>query len=218
MTVTLESNLNNETAGSLYPGARGKIMFTVTPHTDNLGDITINLSRVLKAKGNIYKEADGTLSNDASTLLSLVKGHLLFFTSCKNGYYSGRVEKGQIKIPKSKFCEDGKTTNPTKKPVPITLYWVWPEYFQNFVLTGNTNYYKNLFASAKDAGYLELKADVNKNKATYFYGLSSAVADTDPYTDMDAYSALYNNADEKIGNEVISIQLRITAQEGATNG
>lgn len=214
MTVTLESNLNNETAGSLYPGARGKIMFTVTPHTDDLGDITINLSRVLKAKGNIYKEADGKLSDDASTLLSLVKGHLLFFTSCKNGYYSGRVEKGQIKIPKESFNEGEGVL----KPVPITLYWVWPEYFQNFALTGNTNYYKNLFASAKDAGYLELKADVNKNKATYFYGLSSAAADTDPYTDMDAYSALYNNADEKIGNEVISIQLRITAQEGTTNG
>ena len=220
MTVTLGSNLNNETAGSLYPGARGKITFTVTPRTDNLGDITINLSRVLrvKAKENIYKEADGNLSNDASTLLSLVKGHLLFFTSCQNGYYSGRVANGKITIPKSNFCMDEKTTNPTNQPVPVTLYWVWPEYFQNFVLTGNTNYYKNLFASAKDAGYAELKADVNENKATYFYGLSSAVADTDPYTDMDAYSALYNNADEKIGNEVISIQLRITAQEGTTNG
>lgn len=219
MTVTLGSNLNNETAGSLYPGARGKITFTVTPRTDNLGDITINLSRVLKvkAKGNIYKEADGNLSNGASTLLGLVKGHLLFFTGCENGYYSGRVEKGQIKIPKSKFCEDGKTTNPTKKPVPVTLYWVWPEYFQNFVLTGNTNYYKNLFA-AEDEDYRALKTDVNKNKATYFYDPSNSGADTDPYADVDTYSALYNNADEKIGNEVISIQLRITAQEGTTNG
>ena len=218
MTVTLTSNLNNETAGSLYPGARGKIMFTVTPHTDNLGDITISLSRVLKAKGNIYKEADGNLSNDASTLLNLVKGHLLFFTSCQSGYYSGRVENSQIKIPKSAFCEGGKTTNPTNKSVPVILYWVWPEYFQNFVLTGNTNYYKNLFA-AEDAGYVELKTDVNGNKANYFYGSSSAVAATDhPYDNMDTYSALYNNADELIGNEVISIQLRITAQEGTTNG
>ena len=214
MTVTLESNLNNETAGSLYPGARGKIMFTVTPHTDDLGDITINLSRVLKAKENIYKEADGTLSNDASTLLSLVKGHLLFFTSCKNGYYSGRVEKGQIKIPKESFHEGEGVL----KPVPITLYWVWPEYFQNFVLTGNTNYYKNLFLSAEGNDYGALKTDVNKNKAAYFYDPSNSSADTDPYADVDTYSALYNNADEKIGNEVISIQLRITAQEGTTNG
>ena len=217
MTVTLTSNLNNETAGSLYPGARGQITFTVTPRTDNLGDITINLSRVLKAKGNIYKEADGNLSDKASTLLGLVKGHLLFFTSCQNGYYSGRVENSQIKIPKSDFCEDGKTTNPTNKSVTITLYWVWPEYFQNFVLTGNTNYYKNLFA-AEGKDYDALKTDVNDNKTNYFYDPSNTVAVSDPYDNVVTYSALYNNADEKIGNEVISIQLRITAQEGTTNG
>lgn len=231
MTVTLTSNLNNETAGSLYPGARGQITFTVTPLTDNLGDITVNLSRVLKAKDNIYKEADGNLSADANTLLSLVKGHLLFFTSCQNGYYSGRVENSQIKIPKSDFCEDGKTTNPTNKSVPVTLYWVWPEYFQNFVLTGNTNYYKNLFA-AEGKDYDALKTDVNKNKTHYFYDTSGSTATasasgdsantpptvTDAYANVDTYSALYNNADEKIGNEVISIQLRITAQEGTTNG
>lgn len=217
MTVTLTSNLNNETAGSLYPGARGQITFTVTPHTDNLGDITISLSRVLKAKGNIYKEADGNLSDEASTLLNLVKGHLLFFTSCENGYYSGRVEDGKITIPKSKFCIDEKTTNPTNRSVPVTLYWVWPEYFQNFVLTGNTNYYKNLF-EAENEGYSALKTDVENNKALYFYGLSGSTAAAKPYDNVDAYSSFYNNADEKIGNEVISIQLRITAQEGTTNG
>ena len=218
MTVTLESNLNNETAGSLYPGARGKIMFTVTPRTDNLGDITINLSRVLKVTGIGVVEDGGTLTSEAEALLGLVKGHLLFFTSCKNGYYSGRVVDGKIEIPKSEFCEHGKTTNPTNKSRTVTLYWVWPEYFQNFVLTGNTNYYKNLFLSAKEKDYADLKTDVNKNKAAYFYDPSNSSADTDPYTDVDAYSALYNNADEKIGNEVISIQLRITAQEGTTNG
>lgn len=217
MTVTLGSNLNNETAGSLYPGARGQIRFTVTPHTDNLGDITISLSRVLKAKGNIYKEADGNLSADASTLLNLVKGHLLFFTSCQNGYYSGRVENSQVTISKSSFCDGGDETKPTKNPVPVTLYWVWPEYFQNFVLTGNTNYYKNLFA-AEGKDYDALKTDVNDNKTNYFYDPSSTVAVSDPYDNMDTYSALYNNADELIGNEVISIQLRITAQEGTTNG
>lgn len=219
MTVTLGSNLNNETAGSLYPGARGKITFTVTPRTDNLGDITINLSRVLKvkAKENIYKEADGNLSNDASTLLSLVKGHLLFFTGCENGYYSGRVANSKITIQKKEFCIGGNVANPTNQSHTITLYWVWPEYFQNFVLTGNTNYYKNLFA-AEDASYADLKTDVENNKALYFYGLSGSAADAKPYDNVGAYSSLYNNADEKIGNEVISIQLRITAQEGTTNG
>lgn len=227
MTVTLGSNLNNESAGSLYPGARGKIEFTVKPHTDNLGDITINLSRILKAKGNIYGEADGNLSDDASTLLSLVKGHLLFFTSCKNGYYSDRVVDSKIEIHKSEFCENGDVTKPTNKPVTINLYWVWPEYFQNFVLTGNTNYYKNLFAAAGDAksDYGALQADMNAHKANYFYGTANSVEAANApavsadmsFSDTAICSALYNNADEQIGNKVKYIQLRMSAQEGVSS-
>lgn len=227
MTVTLESNLNNESAGALYPGARGKITFTVTPLVDDLNGATINLSRVLKVTGNVVVEDGKTLSSDAQTLLGLVKGHLLFFTDCKNGYYSGRVANGQIVIPKSEFCADGVTTNPTKKSVPITLYWVWPEYFQNFVLTGNTNYYKNLFAAVGDekSDYGSLQADMNKNKANYFFGVAGdkeaanapTVSADMSSSDAAICSALYNNADEQIGNKVKYIQLRISAQEGVSS-
>ena len=227
MTVTLGSNLNNESAGSLYPGARGKITFTVKPLVDDLNGVTINLSRVLKVTGNVVVEDGKTLTSDAQTLLGLVKGHLLFFTKCDNGYYSDRVINNQITIPKSKFCEDGKTTNPTKKSVPVTLYWVWPEYFQNFVLTGNTNYYKNLFAVAGDAksDYGALQADMNAHKANYFYGtVSSVEAANAPavsadmsFSDTAICSALYNNADEQIGNKAEYIQLRISAQEGVSS-
>ena len=229
MTVTLGSNLNNETAGSLYPGARGKIAFTVTPLVSDLNGVTINLSRVLKVTsvGVGVVEDGGTLTAEAETLLGLVKGHLLFFTGCENGYYSGRVVDGKIEIPKSAFCEDGKTTNPTNKSVPITLYWVWPEYFQNFVLTGNTNYYKNLFASAGDekSDYGALQADMNTHKANYFYGTASgksaaeapAVSADMSSSDTAICSALYNNADEQIGDKVEYIQLRMSAQEGVSS-
>lgn len=228
MTVTLGSNLNNETAGSLYPGARGKITFTVTPLTNDLDGVTINLSRVLKVTGVGVVEDGGTLSPEAEVLLGLVKGHLLFFTSCdQNGYYSGRVANSQIKIPKESFFEDGKTTNPTNKPVTINLYWVWPEYFQNFVLTGNTNYYKNLFASAGDekSDYGALQADMNTHKANYFYGTASdksaadapAVSADMSSSDTAICSALYNNADEQIGDKVEYIQLRISTQEGVSS-
>lgn len=227
MTVTLGSNLNNETAGSLYPGARGKISFTVKPLVGDLNGVTINLSRVLKVTGVGVVEDGGTLTNDAQALLGLIKGHLLFFTSCENGYYSGRVVDGKIEIPKSEFCEEGKTTNPTNKSVPITLYWVWPEYFQNFVLTGNTNYYKNLFVSAGDEtpDYGALQADMNTHKANYFYGSAGSTSAAEAPTvsavmsssDTAICSALYNNADEQIGDKVEYIQLRISAQEGVSS-
>lgn len=227
MTVTLGSNLNNETAGSLYPGARGKISFTVTPLVSDLNGVTINLSRVLKVTRVGVVEDGETLTSEAEALLGLIKGHLLFFTSCENGYYSGRVVDGKIEIPKSAFCEEGKTTNPTNKSVSITLCWVWPEYFQNFVLTGNTNYYKNLFASAgnEKSDYGALQADMNTHKANYFYGSANgkgaadapAVSADMSSSDTAICSALYNNADEQIGDKVEYIQLRISAQEGVSS-
>lgn len=225
MTVTLESNLNNESAGSLYPGARGKITFTVKPLVDDLNGVTINLSRVLKVTGNVVVEDGKTLTSDAQTLLGLAKGHLLFFTSCQNGYYSGRVVDSKIRIDKSEFCRKGSSETTESKEV--SLYWVWPEYFQNFVLTGNTNYYKNLFAAAGDAksDYGALQADMNAHKTNYFYGAANgtsaanapAVSSSMSFGDTAICSALYNNADEQIGNKVEYIQLRISAQEGVSS-
>ena len=229
MTVTLESNLNNETAGSLYPGARGKITFTVKPLVSDLDGVTINLSRLLKVTNIVGVVGDGgTLAPEAEALLGLIKGHLLFFTSCdQNGYYSGRVVDSKIEIPRKAFCENGDVTKPTNKPVTINLYWVWPEYFQNFVLIGNTNYYKNLFAAAGDAksDYGALQADMNEHKANYFYGAANgtsaanapAVSSSMSFSDTAICSALYNNADEQIGNKVKYIQLRISAQEGVSS-
>lgn len=229
MTVTLGSNLNNETAGSLYPGARGKITFTVKPLVGDLDGVTINLSRLLKVTSIVGVVGDGgTLAPEAEALLGLIKGHVLFFTSCdQNGYYSGRVVDSKIEIRKGEFCENGDMSKPTNKPVTINLYWVWPEYFQNFVLTGNTNYYKNLFAAAGDAksDYGALQADMNAHKANYFYGtVSSVEAANAPavsadmsFSDTAICSALYNNADEQIGNKAEYIQLRISAQEGVSS-
>lgn len=228
MTVTLESNLNNESAGSLYPGVRGKITFTVKPLVSDLDGVTINLSRLLKVTNIVGVVGDGgTLAPEAEALLGLIKGHVLFFTSCENGYYSGRVTNSQITIPKSSFCEGGNEAKPTNQSVPVTLYWVWPEYFQNFVLTGNTNYYKNLFAAAGDAksDYGALQADMNEHKANYFYGAANGtsavnaplVSSSMSFSDTAICSALYNNADEQIGNKVKYIQLRISAQEGVSS-
>lgn len=222
MTVTLGSNLNNESAGSLYPGARGKITFTVKPLVDDLNGVTINLSRVLKVTGNVVVEDGKTLTSDAQTLLGLAKGHLLFFTSCQNGYYSGRVVDSKIRIDKSEFCKKGSSETTESKEV--SLYWVWPEYFQNFVLTGNTNYYKNLFAAVDD-NYVTLQADMNDNKTNYFFGTAGdkeaanapAVSASMTSGNTAICSALYNNADEQIGDKVKYIQLRISAQEGVSS-
>ena len=218
MTVTVSSNFNNIDAGSVYPGARGKIELRVTPYAKDLKDVTINVYRLLKLKGNdsIIDERDDS-SN--SNLLKLMSNHLLFFTSCDgNGFYSDRVTNS-ITVPKSDFCEEG--SEETTKSVDVTLYWVWPEYLQNFVYVGNANYYKNLFSEVggENSDYRMMQKNINDNKSSFYYvdsasslpSLSSTMGSADLATCADAY----NKADDYIGNNVEYLQLQLSANEKA---
>lgn len=232
MTITLDSNLNNYSNGGIYPGARGKITFNVVPLAEDLNGVTIDLSRIVQAKNN---SATGDTGFD-ETLDNLVKGHLLFFRAMDvNGFYSSRVENDTIELPKASFYpknQDGSVASErTTEFVPITLYWVWPEHFQNFVLTGNTNYYRNLFTldaknGAYTSDYTSLQNAVNGNKADYFYGSSNGVSAANaPEVKPDMSSGnlaicadLYNQADEYLGDKAEYLQLRITAREGVNNG
>lgn len=229
MTVTPDSNLNNNTAGSIYPGARGCITLTVTPVATDLNGVTINLSRILKtAQGTVADPADGTsqtLTDEQQNLIALAKGHVLFFESCVNGYYSNRITDGSISISKERFCAAGSTQ--TTQPVTVNIYWVWPEYLQNFVLLKNANYYKNLFVDSQSGDYTGLQSYVNAHKTSFYYGTSDGtsggiaaanapnLSPAMPSTDIATCSALYNNADEYLGSNIAYFQLRITSREGA---
>ena len=228
MTVTPDSNFNNNAAGSIYPGARGCITLTVTPVATDLDGVTINLSRILKtAQGTVADSADGTsltLTADQQNLIALAKGHVLFFEACDNGYYSHRIADSSISIPKEHFCTVGSTQ--TTEPVTVNIYWVWPEYLQNFVLLKNANYYKNLFDS-QSSDYDSLQSYVNTHKTSFYYGTSDGTSSGTAAADapnlspsmlsasIAACSALYNNADEYLGNNIVYFQLRITSREGA---
>ena len=207
-SVTNSSNLNNYTQEGLYPGASGVLSFTVTPYVDDIGDITISLFRIIQTKNS---------AKDTTALINLLKGHLLFFTAKKGDYYSGRVTDS-ITIISDNFHKDGKLA-----PMTVNLYWIWPEYFQNYVLTGNVGYYKNLFASVGevDSDYNTLLDDMNGNPTSYYSGTvdgkTSVKADPEmSSSDMTVGAALFNNADEKLGNEVDYLKIKLKAQESKT--
>lgn len=223
MTVTPSSNLNNNDQGGLYPGARGVITFTVKPISKNLQGVTIDISRILKTKRGVVGEAD------ANALLNLIKGHLLFFRNMDGGgYYSGRIADSKIVINKDEFYKrdsSGKVVSTdTTEPVTVHLYWVWPEYIQNFVLVKDANYYKNLFADASSADYKELQGHVNTTPGEFYCSDESgtqpdqAPASLDPTkmtsSQMAVCAQYYNNADEYIGNNVTYLQLELNAREG----
>lgn len=201
MNVSAISNLVNLSAGDvLGPGSYGQLTFTVTRYADDLEGVQIDISREFKGKQGA----------DVSTAVqSLASGHLLFFESCDDkGYYGSRIldDKLTIEFP------SGNTTNSVTK----TLYWVWPEYIQNFVYIGNANYYKNLFVADNDS-YKAMQDYINANK-TSFYSISSGqtvpdLSSTMSSADLSACAVAYNKADDDIGNAVEYYQVRLTSSE-----
>lgn len=247
MTVTLNSNLNNNDASGLYPGARGVIIFTVTPISKNLPGVTIDISRILKTADGavIEQEGDSLVATniDSTTgvgttrgatlgennLFNLMRGHLLFFRNEDGGYYSNRIADGKIVLKAEDFYKKDSNSKETTEPVTVYLFWVWPEYIQNFVLLKDANYYKNLFAK-QNADYVALQTYVNGtgdfhegNHWSEFYAadVSGALATDVPNLAADMTSAnlatcstFYNNADEYIGTNVQYLQLELNAREG----
>lgn len=208
MNVSATSNLVNLDAGDvLGPGSYGKLTFTVTPYANDLGSVQIDISREFKGK-------QGAAVPD--TVKALASGHLLFFESRdSNGYYGSPILNNQLTIAASNFRDSGAL-----KPVTKTLYWVWPEYIQNFVYTGNANYYKNLFAADNDS-YKAMQAYINDHQ-TSFYSMTSGqtvpnLSSTMTSADLSTCATAYNKADDEIGNAVEYYQVRLTASEVTTS-
>ena len=207
MNVSATSNLVNLGVGDvLGPGSYGQLTFTVTPYASDLGNVQIDISRELTGK-------QGAAVSD--TVKALASGHLLFFKSRDaNGYYGSPILNGQLTIAASNFRDSGAL-----KPVTKTLYWVWPEYIQNFVYTGNANYYKNLFAADNDS-YKAMQVYINEHKSS-FYSMTSGqpvpdLSGTMTSVDLSTCATAYNKADDEIGNAVEYYQVRLTASEVTT--
>lgn len=204
MNVSATSNLVNLGVGDvLGPGSYGQLTFTVTPYASDLGNVQIDISREFKGKQG---------ADVSPAVQALASGHLLFFESRDaNGYYASPILDDKLTIDFS-----GNTTNSVTK----TLYWVWPEYIQNFVYTGNANYYKNLFAADNDS-YKAMQDYIKANK-TSFYSISSGqtvpdLSSTMSSVDLSACAVAYNEADDEIGNAVEYYQVRLTASEVTTS-
>ena len=93
---------------------------------------------------------------------------------------------------------------------------MWPEYIQNFVYTGNANYYKNLFAADNDS-YKAMQTYINDHQSS-FYPIASGqtippLSSTMSSADLSACATAYNKADDEIGNAVEYYQVRLTASE-----
>lgn len=248
-------------ADVLGPGSYGSLTFTVTPYAKDLRDITIDLQRWLVARngevltgeaaaggdgatsgesgsadGSASASGEGDASDSLSALQALLCGHILFFqnkgtdpSASDYGYYSNPVTTGSLTIPSSAFRVASSTE--TTEPYTVTLYWVWPERFQNIALTGTINYTQNLFeqsdaalAEGQKNGYSALLADVDANRNKYFTNVDDItlpaqgeIKEGMSTANLQACAAAYNQADELLGTSVKYVQVRFNSQEASAS-
>lgn len=174
----------------MMPGSYGTLTFYLRPLTN--ADLTINFRLDLGGYVLTY-DNEGTESFDAvtsTTVLNLLKGHILFFTERTganfNSYvYDGLIDDGTFSFATSEhsLCEEVGKTDCYK----ITLYWEWPITYYDIT--------DELSTELTTLRFPEETADYLENTEYFFLSLPTGASD-------NQMSDAYNDADQAIGNGV----------------
>lgn len=204
---------------SILPGANGKLEFYIIPKKDNVKSVTVSFDingYVYTTEENADKRA---VKSDDTTLQNLIQGHILCFQQLDDvdGYqkWLKADESFVIEAPKnSSFIKD--------VPYKVTIYWIWPQYFRNYVYTQKSTQ-GDLFTDAANQTYARINTFINSQRTVetsqnkLFYDESGKVQVGSPINKdmaqgtLDQCSNYYNKADEYIGTNAKYIYVGIKA-------
>lgn len=207
----------------LVPGSNGKLEFYFIAKKDNLSSVNIkmNLSGYV-----IGTDKHAVRAND-TRLQNLISGHILLFQHMNDitGYSGWLGENGENTLTiTAKSVVSGQDNTQTESatfeknvPYKITLYWVWPQYFRNYIYTQKSTE-GDLFTDRSDksdnSDYNKIAKFVNEQRtfstSKLFYksttsaeaSISSEIKVADMTDELlDECSEYYNKADEYIGTK-----------------
>lgn len=204
---------------SILPGANGKLEFYIIPKKDDVKSVTVSFD----INGYVYTTDRRAVKSENTTLQNLIQGHILFFQQLDDVYgYQKWLEADKpfvIKAP-----ENGSFKQ--NVPYKVTIYWIWPQYFRNYVYTQKSTQ-GDLFTDAanqtSDSDYARINTFINnqrtveKGQNKLFYDESANVQVTSPINKdmaqdtLDQCSKYYNKADEYIGTNAKYIYVGIKA-------
>lgn len=203
LAYELVNEYEYESKYNLMPGAYGTLTFYLRP----LGGVTnLNVAFKLAIGGFVttYDEQGenatfGRIAED-SVVLSLLRGHILFFESrtgstIEDYVYGGLIEDGTFSYDTSthSLCDEVGRTDCYK----ITLYWEWPITYIDITDNISTASVTRRFPAAM-ADYLE-------DHGEYFFLQQVSGSDVNEMSDA------YNDADQAIGTGAQSIVVTVTA-------
>ena len=138
----------------LEPGASGKLEFYVIPKETGHSSlkVTVKLEGYTLTHANNYKDGDAETTDNSRAiwieeqrLQRFIDGHILVFRELNDGGYKGWLRPEDVSDYKDNTGICGNTFTISagdvglkvfEKDVPykITLYWVWPKYFRNYIM------------------------------------------------------------------------------------
>ena len=221
-TVNLAWYLNDKQ--SVFPGERGKFEFYIIPRQSK-SSVSLNIklepyAYTNESKNEIEKLERDKNNNKATTINKLVDGHLLLFRNYENNTgYSNWIKNGasiEIKAPKNK---DGKEIFEVDLPYKVTIYWIWPKYFRNYIYDQKDRE-GDLFVdiSNKNTDYMNLISFINSNRDSLFFnenkGLTELpkIINNEMGEDLDICSTYYNQADEYLGQNMHFVSVNVGTQ------
>ena len=203
---------------SILPGANGKLEFYIIPKKDDVKSVTVSFD----INGYVYTTENKRVVKSANTTLqNLIQGHILFFQQLDD--VSGYQKWLEADKP---FVIEAPKNGSFKKDVPykVTIYWIWPQYFRNYVYTQKSTQ-GDLFTDAAkqtdDSDYARINTFINSQRRVetrenkLFYDESGKIqVGPDINKDMaqdtlEQCSNYYNKADEYIGTNAKYIYVGI---------
>ena len=204
---------------SILPGANGKLEFYIIPKKDDVKSVTVSFD----INGYVYTTDRRAVKSENTTLQNLIQGHILFFQQLDDVYgYQKWLEADKP------FVIEAPENGSFKQNVPykVTIYWIWPQYFRNYVYTQKSTQ-GDLFTDAanqtSDSDYARINTFINnqrtveKGQNKLFYDESANVQVTSPINKdmaqdtLDQCSKYYNKVDEYIGTNAKYIYVGIKA-------
>lgn len=205
---------------SFSPGAGGELTFYLIPKKSGLTEATFSFEL------NGYKEKTNNKIEKVTgdeKLQNLLEGHILFFRNLtdEKGYFNwlGENLSFTVKAPKN---SDGTTGEFQRNmPYKVTVYWVWPRYFRNYIYTKRStegDLFTDKADQSENSDYTKIINFVNQQKSKenskLFYHKSNQAeipGDAASMTDdiRDICTLYYNQADEYIGTEIQYIYIQV---------
>lgn len=189
--MNADSNMNNQAStgalpagNGIAPGSYGQLTFYVIPKINGNLKLTFHIEVIPLKQGN------GGLQELESIdpAWNLIQGHLLFSIPGESGEMS-------VDFKNKSFERNFGTVTKDGTPIPVTLNWYWP-----YVLSD---------AGEDAAGWMKQA----ENAAFFFYDPSATgtnVVNISGATEKKL-NDWFNNADQKIGEEIDAIILQLSA-------